>query len=156
MSTFSVTCDALIEDLTDNVPTLLVDPENVHRYESWFPEELVGDGNRHLAVYPAHDQFDIHDRTVEAVGFHGRLQTFVILVWEPSGTESSRQVSDEVGAATFLDLYEAVVARMYVDANQSMAGSYRQWFVGAEVPDRSATTRWFRVAVQRASTQAFT
>lgn len=156
MSTFAVTCDALIEDLTDNVPSLMVDSENIHRYISWFPEELLSDGQRHLAVYPDPDAFDVPSATDAPIGYHYRQQHFIILVWESSHSESSRQVSDEPGAAALLDLYEACLDRLYVDANQSMAGSFRQWFTGTQPPARSAQVRWFRIGVGRSSVLAFT
>ena len=156
MSSFSTTCDAIIEDLLDNVPTLQVNPENVHRYSEAFPEDLDPDGSRHLAVFPAADRFDSPSPNEGALGFHVRKQGFTIMVWEPATGVADRQVSDEESAATFLDLYEAVQARLYVDANQSMANAYRQWFFGSEVPIRGQSSRWFRIHVERASTLAFT
>jgi hypothetical protein len=156
MSSFSTTCDALIEDMLDNVVTLQVDPQNIHRYQEAFPEQLQPDGSRHLAVFPAADRFDSVNPSQSAVGFHDRHQVFTILVWEPATGVEERQVSDEQGAKDFLDLYEAVQARLYVDANQSMAGAYRQWFFGSEVPVRTQLTRSFRIHVERASTLAFT
>lgn len=155
MSTFSTTCDALIEDLTDNVATLQVNTENVHRYVSWFPEELLDNGYRHLAVFPAADGFDTVNTQGAPLGGHFREQVFVILVWESAGTESIRAVSDEQGAKDFLDLYEAILARLYVTANQSMANAWKQWFVGAEVPSRSSSVRWFRILVRRYDTLSF-
>ena len=156
MSTFSATCDALIEDLLDHVPTLQVDSNNIHRYSTWFPEELTADGARHLAVFPASENFDSANTIGAPLGGHFRVQTFVILVWEPSNFEAERGVTDEEGTAAFLDLYEAILARLYVTANQSMAGSWKQWFQAAQVPDRVGTVRFFRIALQRNDTLSFT
>lgn len=154
MSTFSAACDALVEDLVDNVPALAVEPENVHRYEEAFPEQLVSDGARHLAVYPTGDGFDTSVTDGAPLGAHLREQVFAILVWEPA-PDGSRAVGDPEGAAAMLDLYEAVLARLYVTANQTMAGAWKQWFVGAETPRRTLQVRYFRAFVRRHDTLAF-
>ena len=156
VSTFAATCDALIEDLRDNVPSLAVDPENVHRYLAWFPEQLVADGDRHLAVFPSPDNFDAPETEGAPIGAHLRSQGFVILVWEPAEGESQRATSDEEGAKALLNLYEAVLARLYVTANQTMAGSWKQWFAGASVPARSGQVRWFSLVVARSDILNFT
>lgn len=157
MSSFSETCDGLIEDLLDNVPTLMVDPQNIHRYLAWMPEALVPDGARHLAVYPGTSPFDQMSPIGASLGSLERRQSFEILVWEPSGTESSRQVSEEQETKVFLDLYEAILARMFVAANQPISGgAYRQWVTSATVPTRSSQVRWFGLLIERASRVAFT
>jgi hypothetical protein len=154
MSLFSDMCDAIITDLTTNVGTLNVTSETIHRYQPWSPAELLPDGRRHLGVWPV--AASPSTATPLALGVHQFDQLYRVLVWEGSNSESSRGVPDVAGAAALLDLHDAVLARFYVDANQSRAGAFRVWYRGSSLPERSLQVRYFEMEIAVATAYAFT
>jgi hypothetical protein len=153
VSDFSLMCDAIIEDLVDNVPTLAVEPEAIHRYFPANPELSLNDGARHLAVFPAADEPDRSEPLT--MGAHQLNQLYVLLVWEDASLDS-RGFSDEEATATFLDLHNAIRARFYIQANQGRAGAFRVWYNGAGLPRRSSQVRYFEMEIGVATAVAFT
>jgi hypothetical protein len=155
VSDFSDVCDAIATDLKSQVAAFQTNDDlEVHKYESWDPEELVADSKKHLAVWPVGEGAEAAGPLVSNA--HELNQTFVALYWEPTGTDASRVVRDEDAAKALFNLHNAVRARFYVETNQMLAGSYRLWYSGASFPDRPGPVRWFAVAFTAARAQSFT
>lgn len=146
MSDYSTVCDAIIDDLRNNVPGLVDVPDrNIHRYSPWSPEELVADGGKHLAVWPAGEGAESAEPMT--TGSHMLNQVYAILWWESSGIEAPRLVGDEDGAATLLDLHNAIRARIYRDEFQTIGGSDRVWYVGTDFPEQVGQVRGFQIGL---------
>lgn len=150
MSDWEIVTDAIIADLRDNVPSLVeVKESNIHRLAPWSPQELTADGERHLAVWPAPGDAEIAEpMTTDA---HMLNQVYIILYWESSGTEGPRLVGDEAGAATLLDLHNAVRDRIYRMSFQTIGASDRVWYIDTSFPEVVSRVRGFeiRLSVRR-------
>lgn len=145
-TSFTDVCDAVLADLTVNVPALR--DARLHRYASWDPERFTAEqGERHLGVWPSADQADTSFPLVTDGG-SGLLQVYTIAYWEYAGDESARAVLDEAAAADLLNLIEAIRARLYVRANQFLGPSSGIRYVGADMPGRSGQVRWIQLALQ--------
>ena len=145
---FVVMCDAIKTDLVANVTGLgsaKVPTKNRHLYEPWDPENLEADGARHLAVWPLQEA---EEKQPLATGSHALNQQYAVVVWESSGTESTRLQRDEAGAATFLQLHNDTRGRFYVETNQQLGGSDRVWYVGTSFPVVPGPVRWFAITVE--------
>jgi hypothetical protein len=151
-SNFQTFCDAVVDDLTNNVTGLR--DARVHRYAPWDPEQLIADGGeRHLAVFPAAEAADESIPLVTGPGGDMLIQVYRVVVWEDAGDEASRGVADEDAAADLLELLEAVRERFYKIANTFLGSTELTKYVGAALPDRAGQVRWFQVTV-RARTSA--
>jgi hypothetical protein len=151
MSDFAVFVDALIEDLVDNVPTLAVEPENIHRYDPASPEELLNDGGRHLAVWPAAEAGEAASPLT--LGADEILQVYRLIYWEPSASE--RGITDQEAAQVLLDLANAVRARFY-RAAFAVTGFWKIRYRGIQFPERSSQVRWFLMEIEAFTGIAYT
>ncbi len=144
-SSFTGFCDALIADLTTEVPGLRdVLP---HRYAPYDPEQFLAEaGERHLGVWPSSATEDSQP-LVTGPGGDLLLQSYQIAYWEDAGDEASRGYADEAAAASLLELLEATRARLYAIENVFLGGAEHVRYVGAALPERSGSVRWFQVAV---------
>lgn len=153
MSDFATVVDAIIEDLTTNVAGLR--DAIVHRYAPWDPEELqAAPHERHLAVFPSAENTDVAEPL--ATGSHQLNQVYSVLYWESAGDEPARAVLDEQAAADLLDLHNAVRARFYVSANESLGGSTLVWYAASGLAERVGAVRWFLVGVRVVRVIGFT
>ena len=146
-SSWQTFCDAVMADLTTNVPGLRDVRE--HRYSPYDPEELFAEvGERHLSVFPV--AASAQEATPLVTGPGGDLLTEVyrITYWEHAGDESTRGVSDEEAAADLLTLAEDVRDRFYVVANLRIGGTELTKYIGTAFPERSGQVRWFAIGVQ--------
>jgi hypothetical protein len=142
-SDFEVTCDAILADLTSSVSG--VRDAITHRYAPWNPEELVAeDGNRHLAVWPLAEGAEASSPLT--TNSHMLTQLYRILYWEPSPDESLQGL-DEDAAADLLSLQNAIRARFYIAANQTIGGNFQVWYEGTTLPERSLRVRTFAMTV---------
>lgn len=142
-SDFETFCNELIADLTVGVAGL--GTVTVHTPAPWDPEELVNDGERHLAVWPLGES-EGRGEDVEPLHMSADniLQAYRVLVWEPS-TDTARQVLDPEAASAFLTLHNQVRARFY--AGFSVAGWWKIRYRGVTFPDRTTDSRWFAIDV---------
>jgi hypothetical protein len=153
MSDFETFCNALISDLTTNVSAL--NGATTHTLAPYAPEERVNDGSVHLAVWPSAELTERASRLM--LGADDVEQVFTVVYWEPSGTESARQVEDTTAATALFDLANAIRARMYRFNNGfTVSGYYRLFYNGARFPDRSSKVRWFEMEVSATTGVAFT
>ena len=148
-SSWQTFCDAVVADLTVNVPGLRGDSVRVHRYSPYDPEELIAEaGERHLSVFPV--AATAQEATPLVTGPGGDLitETYRVTYWEHAGDESSRGQSDEEAAASLLELAEDVRDRFYVIANLRIGGTELTRYLGTAFPDRSGQVRWFAIGLQ--------
>lgn len=149
-TTFVGFCDAMIEDLTANVPGL-AGQVVLHRYAAWDPLQFVAEaGERHLAVWPAAEGPEDAIPLVTGRGGDRLEQLYRIAYWEASGDESQRGVSDVDAAVRLLTLYEDVRNRLYSSSNlppTGIAGSENLGYRGGALPERSGLIRWFQIGV---------
>lgn len=109
MSLFAEVCDAWVDDLTAHVSAL--SGSIVHRYAPWSMENLVTEqGERHLAVWPEVDAESTEPLTTD--GSRLSTQTYSIIVWEDAAAESARRFDDDDANRAWLDLAEAIRARL--------------------------------------------
>ena len=147
MSNWSTFIDAVILDLTTNVPGLR--DALVHRYMPWDPGELVGEaGERHLSVFPVADAAQDAVPFVTAPGGDLLTEVYRIVYWEDAGDESSRGISDEEAAADLLELAQATRDRFYVVANLTLSDANHVRYIGMQFPERSGQFRWFTLGVR--------
>lgn len=150
-SDFETFCTTVLADLVANVSGLSAAVQ--HSLAPWSPEELEADGARHVAVWPAGEQAEsVTPLDLGALQFN---QVFRVLVWEDSGTESERQVTDTTATATFLQLQNDVRAR-FMRLNFAVSGYYRAWPAQTRFPERSSQVRWFELSIAAATAVAFT
>ena len=148
-SSWQTFCDAVIADLTVNVPALRGDSVRVHRYSPYDPEELTAEvGERHLSVFPVAASAQEAAPLVTGPGGDLITETYRVTYWEHAGDESSRGQSDEDAAAALLELAEDVRDRFYVVANLRLGGTELTRYLGTALPDRSGQVRWFAIGVQ--------
>lgn len=147
MSNWSDFIDAVILDLTTNVPGLR--DALVHRYMPWDPEELTGEaGEKHLSVFPVADVAQDAVPFVTAPGGDLLTETYRILYWEDAADESARGIGDEDAAAALLDLAQATRDRFYVIANLTLSDANQVRYLGTQFPERSGQYRWFTLGVR--------
>lgn len=155
MSDFETVVDAIKADLVANVAGLAADkvkPKDIHLYNPQDPEAFEDDGARHLAVWPEADAEDPEPLTTSS---HALNQSYLVAVWESSGTEGTRLQRDEDAAKVFLDLHNDIRARLYVEANQLLGSSDRVWYGGTAFGATAGTVRWFVLRVNVRRFQAF-
>jgi hypothetical protein len=146
-SSFVGLCDAVIDDLTTEVPELR--DALIHRYAPWDPEQLMAEaGERHLAVWPAAEAADASTRVVTGPGGDMLEQLYRVAYWEHAGDEASRGIADTEAAADLLNLAEKVRARFYDIDNVFLAGSEDLHYLGTSLPERSGEIRWFQITIQ--------
>ena len=144
-SSFAGFCDALIADLTTEVPGLR--DVRVHRYAPYDPEQFLAEGGeRHLGVWPS-SATEESQPLVTGPGGDILLQSYQIAYWEHAEDEAARAYADEDAAAALLALLEATRARLYAVENAFLGGAEHIRYVGAALPERSGLVRWFQVAV---------
>jgi hypothetical protein len=147
VSTLTGVCDAICDELTNNVPELR--DALVHRYAPYDPEQLMAEvGDRHLAVFPAAEATDESFPLVTAPGGDLLQQLYRITYWESAGDESSRGYADQEAAGELLTLLEKVRARFYIVANLRLGGTDSMQYVGAGLPERSGVVRWFQITIR--------
>lgn len=150
--TFTGFCDALLTDLTTNVDALRDSDLLVHRYAPWDPEQFSTEGgNRHLAVWPAAEATESATPLVTGPGGDQLAQVYNVLYWESSGDEVSRGIADTEAAAALLNLLQAVRDRFYALENQpptGLGGAELIRYIGAALPERPSSARWFQIGVQ--------
>lgn len=141
MSRLGDLMDAWVTELRSSVPGLA--DAIVHKGAPWNPEEMQLDrGERHMAIWPS---ADVETREILTNDAHELGQSMIVLVWEDAGPATDRRTADEVADYAFLDLWEQVRDRFYVQANQWIGASERTWYVRSDFPDEIFTTRWFLV-----------
>ena len=146
-SSWQTFCDAVMLDLTTNVPGLRDVRE--HRYSPYDPGDLYADvGERHLSVFPVAAAVEESSPLVTGPGGDLLNQVYRIVYWEHAGDESSRGISDEEAAADLLTLAEDVRDRFYVVANLRIGGTELTRYIGTALPERSGQVRWFAIGVQ--------
>jgi hypothetical protein len=144
---FTGICDAIVDDLTTQVPELR--DALIHRYAPWDPEQQKAEvGQRHLAVWPAAEAADEATPVVTGPGGDMFLQLYRVAYWEHAGDEPSRGIVDEEAAADMLDLLEKIRARFYDIENVFLGGTDYTRYIGASLPERSGTVRWFQVSIR--------
>lgn len=150
-SDFETFCTTVLADLVANVSGLSAAVQ--HSLAPWAPEDLMTDGNRHVAVWPAGEQAErVTPLDLGALEFH---QIFRVIVWETADPESERAVTDSAATATFLQLQNDVRAR-FMRAAFAVAGYYRAWPVQTRFPERSSFVRWFEISIEAVTAVAFT
>ena len=146
-SDFATVVDAIIDDLTTNVPGLR--DALPHRYAAYDPEQQVAEaGEHHLAVWPTAEDADTPEPLVTGPGGDILTQLYAVLYWEHAGDESSRGILDEEVARDLLALHNAVRARFYAIENVRLGGTMDTRYAGARFPERSSSVRWFAIAVR--------
>jgi hypothetical protein len=144
-SSLRVVVDAIVDDLTTNVPELR--DVLIHRYGAYDPGQLLAEvGERHLAVWPAADQIDAA-QPLTTDGGKLLVQLYRIIYWEDAGDESSRGVLDEDAAADLLDLIEAIRLRFFKRTNVFLGGTDYLEYVGSSGAERSGAVHWFQLTV---------
>jgi hypothetical protein len=140
-------CDAVIDDLTTEVPELR--DALVHRYAPYDPEQQLAEpGERHLAVWPAAEAADAAEPLVTGPGGDMLVQQYRVTYWEHAGDESSRGIADTEAAADLLNLIEKVRARFYDIGNVFIGGSDHTRYLGTSLPERGGEIRWFQITIQ--------
>jgi hypothetical protein len=146
-SDFQTVVDAIVADLTTNVPGLR--DALPHKYAAYDPEQQVAEaGERHLAVWPTAEDADTPTPLVTGPGGDILTQLYAVVYWEHAGGESDRGVLDQEAARELLALHNAVRARFYAIANIRLGGTTSTRYAGARFPERSGQVRWFAVAVR--------
>jgi len=115
--TFRAVCDAWIDEIRGEVTGL--GDATIHRYSSW-SDNAIQDTTPglHLAVWP-----EVEPDVVERLTTDGSDQittAYVIQVWEKATAETERVFDDDASAGAWVDLYEAVMQRLYVRSNLSI------------------------------------
>lgn len=114
--TFKSICDAWMTELTTNVAGLTTAKQ--HLYAPWSPEALYAEaGERHVAVWPQGDPEVVQGLVAGTLPAELATQSFAILCWEDAGADLVRRQDDDTANAAWLALYEAIRARLYVQAN---------------------------------------
>lgn len=138
--------DAVLDDLDSNV---FHGDIRIHRYAPWDPEQLRAEvGERHLAVFPAAEAVDEATPLVTAPGGDMLLQMFRVLYWESASDEAERGIVDEAAAGDLIDLLESVRGRFYKTANTFLGEAELVSYLGASLPDRSSSVRWFMLSIR--------
>jgi hypothetical protein len=109
-------CDAWITELTGVGKPL----ENaiIHKYAPWSTEQLVNDGKRHAAIWPAASQPAPDPLTTQPSDI--QTTTYVLVVWEDASLEGELRFDDDTANAAWLNLTAAIEARFRVQANTSL------------------------------------
>ena len=143
-SSFTGFCDALITDLTTEVPGLR--DALPHRYAPYDPEQFLAEaGERHIGVWPS-SATEESQPLVTGPGGDILLQSYQIAYWEHAGDEASRGYADEA-APPPTRTARGRRARLYAIENTFLGGAEHVRYVGAALPERSGIVRWFQVAV---------
>jgi hypothetical protein len=154
-SDFETVVDALALDLRTNVTGLTDIPEaRIHLYYPANPEYLEARaGERHLAIWPAGEA---ESPASMGTGFHEMNQTYIVTIWEDAGTEGPRRMADEQANKDWLTLHNAVRARFYVTANQTLGGLDNLWYAGVRFHDVASSVRWMVVSLEGSHLVGFT
>lgn len=122
--TFAGVCDAWLSELQANVTgldTTTIPADQRHLYTPWAVElGLSTVGERHLAIWPEGEPEVVNPATIGSLSNDLAEQSYLIMVWENASTDSSRLNDDEAAAQTWLTLFEAIRARLYVSANRQL------------------------------------
>ena len=120
--TLRAICDGWLSDLTTQVPELA--DATQHRYASWSFETLgeAGQG-RHVAVWVEPSPDTVLPATTGGLPADFDTHNMRILVWEAAHAEATRLYDDDEANGAWLDLYEAVKARLRVQANTSIGAT---------------------------------
>lgn len=150
-------CDAIIAELQTGATSGkgavaglgpdVVPEGRVHRYETWDPEELVDDGKRHLAVWPAAEGEEVVDEE-SAEGAHSFYQYYDLMVWESAKASATRRVRSQDRTAAFLELHRAVRGRFYLTVNERLGGTQQTWYRATQFAEHLGKTRWFRMRIR--------
>lgn len=152
-SDWEVLCDAIVTELTTNVPA--ISGSNVpvlHRYTAQDPEELQADpGERHLAVWPFPAETETVRPLVTMPGGDVLTQRYAIMVWEHVGAQGEQGQVDEVAAKVFLQLHNDIRGRFYVKANMKLGSPTvpvtESRYAGSIYGERAGLVRWFALTV---------
>lgn len=121
-------CDAWLADITGNVTELATATQ--HRYAAW-SFEMLGDASsgRHIAIFPEPTRSEVVPFTVGSLPSDLETNAFRGVIWEGALAEATRLVDDEAANGAWLDLYEAVKARLRVLAktSQGTTGGYTRY-----------------------------
>jgi len=149
VSDWSGFIDAVVADLTANVPGLADPNLIVHRYSPYDPGDLQAEsGERHLSVFPVADAAQDATPFTTAPGGSLLTETYRVIYWESAGDESARGVSDEDAAYALLELAQATRERFYVVASLMLGGAPEVRYLGIAFPDRASGVRWYALGVQ--------
>jgi hypothetical protein len=144
-------------DLIANTALSAVPVKNRHVYAEWSAELLQAfTDERHVAVYPNGDPEVVHGATVGSLPSDDVLSSYTIVVWEEAASEATRLYDDDVANAAWLALYEAIRARLYVQANVSLGqtNSYTRYQGGAF--GMKGAVRWMELRFTVGSYLSFT
>lgn len=140
-------CDAWMTELTTHVAGLA--DAKQHLYAPWSPEALYAEtGERHIAVWPQGDPELVQGLVAGSPPADLATQSFAILAWEDASVDSSRRQDDDTANAAWIALYEAIRARLYVQANarlgdaQIMDTHYRGGVLDAQDTKRVLSLRF--------------
>jgi hypothetical protein len=117
-------------DLVVNVPGLLNAVQ--HGPAPWSVEMIYGKlGERHLTVFPAGDPESFRRFTIGTPPGDYVTDTYGIMIWE-AAVDMTRLVDDDTANAAWVQLYQDVRDRFFIQANIAMgeAGAYTHWVGG--------------------------
>ena len=150
-STIKAVCDALWLDIQTSVAALTDAHE--HLYAAWSYEKLFAQaGERHISVHILTDT-----SSPLSTDAHELTQTYEVLCWEDASDDGSRRMDDVDANLAWLELFEAVRARLYIEGNQTLGGTSGVelcWYKGAQFAG-SASLRVFSVQVEVKTVAAF-
>lgn len=162
MSTVSTIVDAIASELVTNVTTLATANTDgtlqTHKYTPQALDSMELDGQKHLAVWLTPDDPAVITDGAQT-GSHQQQMRFTVLYWE-SSMEGDPGEADETKAATLFTLADAILARFYVSANQTLgsaAGVWRLWLT-SWTPDAGGASgvRGLKFDLVAMRTQEFT
>jgi len=141
---FVAVCDGWLAELQSGatsglgavtgLDTTTVPANKTHLYSPVSVERVVADsGERHLAIWPEADPQVVHGATTD--GSDEITTSYQVMVWQDAAEEMTRSFDDPAVEITWLALYEAIQARLYIRANLAIgeAGSDVRYEGG--VPD---------------------
>ena len=137
--------DARIADLLTHLDEF-PDSTIVHRYASWSLEQLrAAQGERHLACWPLPAPIDVKPFTIGTPAGDYVTTRYAILVWEDASTEVTSLTDNEAADGAWLDLAEAIEARLRVQANVAMGEAGSLTRVDGRTWGLQAQTRWLQI-----------
>lgn len=153
--TFESVCRAWAKELSDHVTGL--EDAVQHLFGSWSRELLVvAAAERHLAVYPNGEPEVAVPFITGTPAADQITQRYTILVWEDAAAETARAYDDDEANLAWLQLYEAIKARLYVQASSALGLSdgYTRYAGGSF--DMRATVRVIQINFSVRVPQSFT
>lgn len=130
-SSWQTICDALANDLTGNIPRLA--GAKVHLYSPVAPD--LGDATDntiHVSVSPALSETETigsEPGPYVTTGSRQLIRLYTIAVWEKAAEVEGRQLADPEADAAWLELYEEIEDRLFVEANTQLGGASPIWAI---------------------------